>query len=813
MSYFWLLFLSLLMTNVSLAKVDQGFSDTLPTSALKAEDLQRSSNRNITDILNQTPSLSTQQFQQGDALQVRLRLSTNLSSLKDRFATLSNKKNDLYAHDFLSQSTELTQSLIERIDSIDKVRSLYGTDALSGVVDQIKSWKIHPQELPEQSQWSSQELAWSNEHIPFGRIGITPQNGQLNWGLSVYDQNKWSWTPSYGVGEWYGLSGPIVALGKTPKGPALSIYDAKGIFRGDVNATKLSYDPLITTKYEMTAQYASFKYPQMMSTYKPSEFNPYGVFIQPFGQTMGDTFQFSNQLNQGLYRFDSYDSYMDDMQQPSCTKPSSSELVFPRHILKKKKVVDENPIVPNDPLYQQQTIVKKVGIPLISGIIGGITGSGDTIAVKGDPNGPKIQDQYNLPQIGFRPTSDTSSAWNKVDSHSKNIIVAIIDSGLDLTHPDGPAFIWQNAQEISDNGIDDDSNGYIDDIHGWNFLEETNDLADYRGHGTVVAGIIAAKTNNGQGIAGINPGAIIMPLKVADKLGNTNSLHIFRAIHYAVANGARVINISLGARGASRLEQLAINYARTHGVVIVVASGNDGDDMGDYGPASTAQAISVGALNADGTRSTVSNWGANNSLMAPGEEIYSLQSKDAPWEGPSGQKERLYTKMSGTSFSSPMVAATASLLRVKNPQLNPDQIEDILLSTAQRLDTHQWDSKTGAGLLDAVAALAHDGQGTFNIKFTGIKINYKAKSKQVESVDVYATVRGDVDYFMVELGKGKRATQFKPIVGISGQQANHDLVAHIQESQLRGSQEWLIQLKAKDKSGKDWIAQTPVTFK
>lgn len=202
--------------------------------------------------------------------------------------------------------------------------------------------------------------------------------------------------------------------------------------------------------------------------------------------------------------------------------------------------------------------------------------------------------------------------------------------------------------------------------------------------------------------------------------------------------------------------------------------------------------MTVGAVNFDGTRSTVSNTGPNNGLMAPGEEIYSLHSKDAPWDGPSGMKERLYTKLSGTSFAAPMVAATASLLLIKDPKLSPDQLEDILLMTAKREGPETWNGRTGAGVLDAAKALGSSKEENLNVRITQLDVNYDAKGKKVESVDVYATVRGAVDHFTVELGKGKQARGFKPVAGLDGQQANDDLVAHLTAADLRGSDEWQV---------------------
>ena len=278
-----------------------------------------------------------------------------------------------------------------------------------------------------------------------------------------------------------------------------------------------------------------------------------------------------------------------------------------------------------------------------------------------------------------------------------------------------------------------------------------------------------------------------------------------------LTTGPEVINMSLGSPGVSILEKLAINYARSHNVLVVVASGNSENDIETFGPSSAGSAMAVGATNFDGSLATVSNWGANNSLMAPGEQIYSLQSKDAPWQGASGERDRQYTKESGTSFSAPMVAATASLLLVKNPHLTAAQLEDILLSSAKPMGKDRWDGLTGAGLLDAAMALKTDPQSTFDVKITRIRVFYK--DKKLLYVDVYATVRGAVDYFTVEVGIGKHAHSFRPVMGISAQQASDDLVAHIPDSKLRGSKEWVLMVRAKDKSGKEYEAKTALTIK
>jgi subtilisin family serine protease len=708
--------------------------------------------------------------------------------------------------DYITHAPQDTQQMIDKLDAL-KINpgSFYNGSVFSGLTSP-RSWSIYPQESPTIPQFTPQEQYWTGKNIPFGRLGISQQNDQWSYGESIYNKGNWEWHPSYKLGESLGINGPIIVKGKTPQGPELSVYSANGDFVGDVNKEKLDIDPEVFAKYVMMASFPVLFGPSKPydRVYPEESVTPYGVTVLPyFGYFERRWASVAFVLKELQYNEDYWneaeDCYDDDyyyFNQEECDDyydyadpPYSVEEIFARHI-------QDNVKDPNNPLYPNLKHKKKSGGGFLSGLIGAIAPTGPVMI--GDNSGSEgvtVVDQYSLPQIGYTDLSDPNSAWNAVDTKGPNVIVAVIDSGLDMTHPDGPQFLWQNPADGS---------------HGWNFLDENTDLRDLRGHGTMVAGIIAARTNSGIGIAGINAGAVIMPLKVADKKGEANSLNIYRAIHYAVDHGARVINISLGSPGVSRLEQLAINYARAHNVLVVIASGNNGADIGSYGPSSSGSAVSVGALNFDGSLATVSNWGANNSLMAPGEQIYSLQSKDAPWEGPAGQRDRLYTKESGTSFSAPMVAATASLLLVKNPDLSAAQLEDILLSSAKPLDKDRWNGLTGAGLLDAAKALRTDPKDVFNIKITQLKV--VRKEKKLDYVDVYATVRGAVDYFTVEAGKGKHAHSFKPIIGISAQQAEDDLVAHIPNSELRGSNDWVVLVRAIDKSGKEYEAKTVLTI-
>ena len=262
--------------------------------------------------------------------------------------------------------------------------------------------------------------------------------------------------------------------------------------------------------------------------------------------------------------------------------------------------------------------------------------------------------------------------WNQ-EITGKGIIVAVVDSGVDYTHPDLDDNIWQNAGEIPDNGIDDDRNGYIDDIRGWDFVYQDNNPMDFDGHGTHIAGAIAAERND-FGITGVAYNAKIMPVRVLDANVQGYPDEIADGIRYAADNGANVINLSLGGWYPSRLEDEAIQYATDKGVVVVMAAGNEGFTEPDY-PAINADrlGIAVGAIDLNDRMNEYSNRAGSKVLdyvVAPGIDIYSTTPDDT------------YEIKSGTSMATPHVAGVAALVLNANPTLTPTQVEYILTTTA-----------------------------------------------------------------------------------------------------------------------------------
>jgi len=243
----------------------------------------------------------------------------------------------------------------------------------------------------------------------------------------------------------------------------------------------------------------------------------------------------------------------------------------------------------------------------------------------------------------------------------------------------------------------------------------------------------------------------------------------------------------------------------------VVAAGNQADIISDYGPPALRRVLPVAAMNIEGTWCIISNKGQNMALMAPGEDIYSLYSKDSEWCGPSGDRERLYYKQSGTSFSAPLVAATASLLLAKNPKLTNRQVEDILLDTAKDLRQPGWDGYTGAGLLDAYQALTRDLKGILTLRPTELIIN--EERKKVTSVDLFGIIRGNLDSFVVEVGKGKKPKKWEQVAGLQRRQVEYGFIAKIDGKTLSRGKEWVVRITATDRQGNTKVAHLPFSLK
>ena len=337
-------------------------------------------------------------------------------------------------------------------------------------------------------------------------------------------------------------------------------------------------------------------------------------------------------------------------------------------------------------------------------------------SVKNKLNDPEIIKSWGLTGRHSNSHVHASRAWNiwweaKKKKQVSDVIVAVIDTGIDILHEDITNNLWVNKGESgldskgrdkSRNKIDDDGNGFIDDVHGWNFVAGNNNLTDNHGHGTHVSGILGAEGGNGVGLSGVVPKVKIMTLKYYDpkSKSNNNLLNTIKSIRYATKMGAQIINYSGGGTEFSKQEYEAIKHAKNKGTLFIAAAGNEksNSDRDNYYPANYGldNIISVTAINTNTDVLASSNWGVKTvHLAAPGSKIRSTLPNNR------------YGVMTGTSQATAFVTGVAALLFSLHNNFDYLQVKDRILSTAQGYQSKGLLGKTKtAGRLNSWAALA-----------------------------------------------------------------------------------------------------------
>jgi subtilisin family serine protease/subtilisin-like proprotein convertase family protein len=330
-----------------------------------------------------------------------------------------------------------------------------------------------------------------------------------------------------------------------------------------------------------------------------------------------------------------------------------------------------------------------------------------TITVQAVPNDPLFSEQWGLHnpggEVGLTDADiDAPEAWTRTVG-SRQVVIAVVDTGIDYRHPDLASNIWVNPREIAGNGLDDDGNGFIDDLHGYDFANNDGDPQDDHGHGTHVAGIIGAVGSNAQGVTGVAWQVSLMPLKFLGASGTGSLADAVRAINYATllrtrfGVDVRAINASWGGDTASAALESAIRAAGEAGILFVTAAGNDSrnnDSAAQY-PANynLPNLLSVAASDASDQLASFSNFGRQKvHLAAPGVNILST--------APGGR----YARASGTSMAAPFVTGTVALLAATSPESSAAQIRQAILSGVDRLPG--WQSLLASGgRLNARSAL------------------------------------------------------------------------------------------------------------
>ncbi|MFH1789715.1 MAG: S8 family peptidase [bacterium] len=334
--------------------------------------------------------------------------------------------------------------------------------------------------------------------------------------------------------------------------------------------------------------------------------------------------------------------------------------------------------------------------------------------------------EYHI-QSTFFSQINAPLAWD-LSVGSKNVVVAIIDVGVNIKHPDLKANIWVNNDEIPNNGIDDDKNGYIDDINGWNFVDNNNnptipdiDKARDSGvvnHGTISAGIIGAVGNNGLGVSGINWNVSIMALRAIKNNGGGSFNDVIEAVEYAADNGADIINMSLvGTLDDKALNQSILN-AKKKGVLVVAAAGNErANEEGNLNaypkypicssnPFVVEAVIGVTSVDRKDRLSQFANYGSCVDISAPGENINSTLYY---FPELSNYAEAYGGNVAGTSFAAPFVAGAAALIKSVSPGLSVDSLKKILFESADNIEDENpaFEGQIGYGRLNLSAALEY----------------------------------------------------------------------------------------------------------
>jgi subtilisin family serine protease len=281
------------------------------------------------------------------------------------------------------------------------------------------------------------------------------------------------------------------------------------------------------------------------------------------------------------------------------------------------------------------------------------------------PDDTAYEDQWSLPLIG------AEDAWD-VSAGTTDVVIAVLDTGINLSHAEFEGKL----------------------VEGWDFINDDANPSDDNGHGTHVAGIVGAATNNATGVASIGRDTSLMPVKVLTQYSGGNHATTASGVTWAVDNGADILNLSLGSSSSSQTLEDAIDYAASHGVVVVGAAGN-GNTSSPFYPAAYESVIAVGATDANDERYSSSNYGAWLDVMAPGVSIYSTN-----W-GPSE-----YNTRTGTSQAAPHVAGLVGLMLAANPDLTPTDVAGLIMETAADLGDEGTDDYFGHGRIAAAAAVS-----------------------------------------------------------------------------------------------------------
>lgn len=393
------------------------------------------------------------------------------------------------------------------------------------------------------------------------------------------------------------------------------------------------------------------------------------------------------------------------------------------------------------------------------------------------PNDPKLGELWgikNVSQKGGRAGMDVSAerAWD-ITTGSQDVIVAVIDTGVDYTHDDIAANAWVNmAEKNGQAGVDDDNNGYVDDIHGYDFVNNDGDPIDDHGHGTHCSGTIGAKGDDSKGIVGVAWNVRIMGVKFLSAEGSGTLENAIKAIDYATKNGAMIESNSWGGGGFSELLKQAIERARDRNVVFTAAAGNDSNDN-DASPSypasyDVANIVAVAALDNMGQLAYFSSYGKTKvHVAAPGVNVFSSVPKATDASG--------YATWSGTSMATPHVSGVAALLLAAQPSMAFAEVKQRLMNSCRPIGSIRAKTACG-GMVDAYYALSNqmappDMEDPFNWMAVDRAVSsthpYTNNSETTYEVTVEGATQVAVYFEKFETERGYDFVEFKDAAGTS----------------------------------------------
>lgn len=410
----------------------------------------------------------------------------------------------------------------------------------------------------------------------------------------------------------------------------------------------------------------------------------------------------------------------------------------------------------------------------------------NTYQIDAIPNDSLVTQQWALQKI------KAFDAWN-ITQGADTVLLAIIDTGIDYNHPDLKNKIYMNNGEIGTdingndkrfNGIDDDGNGFIDDYMGWDFTDRVgfpfdssggdylnwdNDPFDDQGHGTFIAGISAAETNNFTGVAGTSPNIKLLNLRAFDPGGYGEEDDVAAAILYAVQMKAKVINMSFGDNSFSLVLRDIIQYAYSQNLVLVASAGNSGSNLPHY-PSVYSEVICVGNSTIDDVVASSSNWGSTIDLVAPGTNIITTSRNSG------------YSSINGTSASAPFVSATAALI-LSLQNFSNEEVKQILKSTSDDIGESGWDLRSGAGRLNIERALRVLAPSI--VKFNHPTMDFATSEN---NLPIEATILSAYfESYKLQLGTGYNPTNWQSLIEEGKNQFNQQNIYNLDISNFNDS--------------------------